>query len=68
MSIKTLEDKINPIGNSVDMTRHARSGPYQCHCKAELTNWRDQQAALRHGAVLFDQSYHVTDHYIDGLT
>ena len=66
MSIKTLEDKIRSVGNPVDMLRNAPSGPYQFPIKAEFTNWRDEQEAWRHGAVLFDQSFHMTDHYIEG--
>lgn len=66
MKIKTLEDKINAIGNPVDMLRNAQAGPYQFPIKAEFTNWRDEQEAWRHGAVLFDQSFHMTDHYIKG--
>ena len=66
MAIRTLEDKIRSAGNPVDMLRNAPSGPYQFPIKAEFTNWRDEQEAWRHGAVLFDQSFHMTDHYIEG--
>ena len=66
MSVKTLEDKIRSAGNPVDMLRNASTGPYQFPVKAEFTNWRDEQEAWRHGAVLFDQSFHMTDHYIEG--
>ena len=66
MSVKTLEDKIRVVGNPVDMLRNAPSGPYQFPVKAEFMNWRDEQEAWRHGAVLFDQSFHMTDQYIEG--
>ena len=66
MSVKTLEDKIRSVGNPVDMLRNAPSGPYQFPIKAEFSNWRDEQEAWRHGAVLFDQSFHMTDQYIEG--
>ena len=66
MSVRTLEDKIRLAGNPVDMLRNAPSGPYQFPIKAEFTNWRDEQEAWRHGAVLFDQSFHMTDQYIEG--
>lgn len=66
MAIRTLEDKINAIGNPVEMLRNAQAGPYQFPIKAEFTNWRDEQEAWRNGAVLFDQSFHMTDHYIEG--
>ncbi|MEM7303558.1 MAG: aminomethyl transferase family protein [Pseudomonadota bacterium] len=66
MSARTLEDKIGEIGNPVEMLRNAQAGPYQFPIKAEFTNWRDEQEAWRNGAVLFDQSFHMTDHYIQG--
>lgn len=66
MCAQTLEDKINAIGNPVEMLRNAPSGPYQFPIRAEFTNWRDEQEAWRNGAVLFDQSFHMTDHYIEG--
>ena len=65
MSFRTLEDKIKTIGNPVEMLRNASAGPYQFPIKAEFTNWRDEQKTWRSGAVLFDQSFHMTDHYIE---
>jgi len=62
----TLENKIKSAGNPVDMLRNAATGPYQFPIKAEFSNWRDEQEAWRNGAVLFDQSFHMTDHYIEG--
>ncbi len=32
----------------------------------EFTNWRDEQGAWRNSAVLFDQSHHMVDIYIEG--
>lgn len=66
MSVRSLEDKIAAIGDPVRMLRNAPSGPYQFPIRAEFTNWRDEQEAWRNGAVLFDQSFHMTDHYIEG--
>ena len=66
MTIRTLEDKIKAAGNPADMLRNAQLGPYQFPIKAEFTNWRDEQEAWRNGAVLFDQSFHMTDHHIEG--
>jgi len=66
MFVKTLADKIGVSGNVVEMLRNAQAGPYQFPIKAEFTNWRDEQEAWRTGAVLFDQSFHMTDHYIEG--
>jgi glycine cleavage system aminomethyltransferase T len=32
----------------------------------EYTNWRDEQAAWKQTATLFDQSFHMTDVYFKG--
>lgn len=66
MARRNLEQKIREIGNPVDMLRNAPSGPYEFPIKSEFSNWRDEQEAWRNTAVLFDQSYHMTDHYIEG--
>ena len=66
MTIKTLNEKIQSIGNAVEMLRNNQLGPYQFPIKSEFSNWRDEQEAWRRGAVLFDQSFHMTDHYIQG--
>lgn len=66
MTVQSLEDKIRATGNPVDMLRNAPVGPYQFPIKSEFSNWRDEQEAWRKTAVLLDQSYHMTDHYIEG--
>jgi glycine cleavage system aminomethyltransferase T len=66
MSKVSLEDKIQEYGSPVNMLRNAKAGPYQFPVKSEFTNWRDEQEAWRKTAVLLDQSYHMTDHYIEG--
>lgn len=66
MTAISLEAKIASIGNPVDMLRNAPSGPYQFPIKAEFSNWRDEQTAWRTGAVLFDQSFHMTDLHVRG--
>ena|SRR5579871_689582 len=33
---------------------------------SEYTNWRDEQRAWQQTCVLFNQSYHMTDMYVDG--
>ena len=35
-------------------------------CPSEFSNWRDEQAAWRKTCVLFDQSHHMVDLYIEG--
>ncbi|MYF90512.1 MAG: hypothetical protein F4186_15025, partial [Boseongicola sp. SB0676_bin_33] len=66
MSVLTLQDRIDEAGDPLEMLRTAPSGPYQFPIKAEFSNWRDEQEAWRQGAVLFDQSFHMTDLYIEG--
>jgi len=63
---KNLEEKLNQYKNPVEMLRNAPSGPYEFPIKSQFTNWRDEQEAWRKTAVLFDQSYHMTDHYMEG--
>jgi len=66
MFYKSLEEKIQQVGNPVDMLRNAPGGPYVFPIQSEYTNWRDEQESWRKTAVLFDQSYHMTDHYMEG--
>jgi glycine cleavage system aminomethyltransferase T len=66
MSHQSLEDRIQQIGNPVDMLRNAPLGPYVFPIQSEFTNWRDEQESWRKTAVFFDQSYHMTDHFIEG--
>lgn len=66
MTDKNLETKINRIGSAVDMLRNSQIGPYLFPIEPEYTNWRDEQEAWRSTAILFDQSYHMTDLYIEG--
>ncbi len=49
------------------MLRNSQIGPYAFPgVPAEFTNWRDEQRAWRESCVLFDQSHHMTDLYIEG--
>lgn len=66
MAAKSLEDKIQAIGNPVEMLRNATGGPYVFPIPSELSNWRDEQESWRKTAVFFDQSHHMTDHYFHG--
>ena len=66
MAIRSLEDKIQHFGNAVEMLRNATEGPYAFPIPSEFSNWRDEQESWRRTAVFFDQSYHMTDHYIRG--
>jgi vanillate/3-O-methylgallate O-demethylase len=66
MSKKTLEDILREV-NAVDLLRNSQIGAYVYPVvPAEYTNWRDEQAAWRKTCVLFDQSHHMVDIYIEG--
>ena len=64
---KSLEDVLKAAGNPVQMLRNSQIGAYVYPVVApEFHNWRDEQAAWRESAVLFDQSHHMVDLYIRG--
>jgi len=66
MNIQSLEQKIRATGNPVEMLRNSQIGPYVFPIPSEFTNWRDEQEAWQHTAVLMDLSYHMTDIYFEG--
>jgi vanillate/3-O-methylgallate O-demethylase len=54
-------------GNTVEMLRNSQIGAYVYPVVApEFSNWRTEQWAWRHSAVLFDQTHHMVDLYIRG--
>lgn len=65
--IKSLEDKIQASGgNPATMLQNSPIGRYVYPIPAEFSNWMDEQRAWRETAVLFDQSFHMTDLYVKG--
>jgi vanillate/3-O-methylgallate O-demethylase len=66
MQGESLECKIQRIGSPVRMLRNAPQGAYEFPMPAEYSNWRDEQRAWRATAVLFNQSFHMTDIYFKG--
>ena len=67
MAHKNLEDVLKAARNPVDLLRNSRIGAYVYPTvPSEFSNWRDEQAAWRKSAVLFDQSHHMVDIYIKG--
>ena len=67
MSRRSLEDVLAGAKSPVELLRNSQIGPYAFPgVPAEFTNWRDEQRAWRESCVLFDQSYHMTDLYIEG--
>lgn len=66
MSYRSLEDKLQAVGNPAAMMQNAPTGRYVYPIPAEFTNWIEEQRAWRESAVLFDQSFHMTDLYVRG--
>jgi vanillate/3-O-methylgallate O-demethylase len=67
MAAQSLQDVLNNAGNTVKMLRNSQLGAYVYPVVApEFHNWRDEQWAWQHSAVLFDQSHHMVNLYIRG--
>jgi vanillate/3-O-methylgallate O-demethylase len=67
MAQRTLEDVLQASGNAVDMVRNSQIGAYIYPVVApEFSNWRDEQRAWRESCVLFDQSHHMVNLYVEG--
>lgn len=67
MIVRSLEDKIRDSGGDpLEMMRQAQTSTYVFPLAAEYSNWRDEQRSWRETAVLFDQSHHMTDLYVEG--
>jgi vanillate/3-O-methylgallate O-demethylase len=63
---ENLEQKITRIGDPVTMLRNSPAGHYEFPIPNEFSNWGDEQAAWHDTAILFDQSFHMTDVYFRG--
>src|SRR6202140_2427966 len=67
MSRQSLEDLLRTVGNPVNLLRNSQIGAYVYPVvPAEYTNWRDEQRAWRETCVLFDQSHHMVEQYVEG--
>jgi syringate O-demethylase len=67
MSHKNLEELMQAAGGPVKLLRNSQTGPYVYPVvPPEYTNWRDEQRSWQVGCVLFNQSYHMTDTYMEG--
>jgi glycine cleavage system aminomethyltransferase T len=67
MSEKNLEALLQEKSGPVNLLRNSKIGAHVYPVvPAEYTNWRDEQNAWQHSCVLFNQSYHMTDMYVEG--
>lgn len=67
MTNKSLEDVLQGGVNPVDMLRNSKVGAYVYPVVPyEFSNWRDEQEAWRETCVLFDQTHHMVDLYVEG--
>ena len=67
MSHTNLESVLKGAGNPVELLRNSQIGAYIYPVvPAEFTNWRDEQKAWRETAVLFDQSHHMVNFFLEG--
>ncbi|HUK34038.1 MAG TPA: hypothetical protein VLV86_09025, partial [Vicinamibacterales bacterium] len=67
MSVRSLEDVLQAAGNPVTLLRNSQTGPYVYPVvPPEFSNWRDEQRAWRESCIFFNQSYHMTDMYMEG--
>ncbi|AJP70673.1 syringate O-demethylase [Sphingomonas hengshuiensis] len=65
--MSNLEQVIGEAGDIVALLRNQQTGPNAYPgVPAEYSNWREEQWAWQHGAVLFNQSYHMVDLAIEG--
>jgi len=66
MTGKNLEALLQTT-TPVKLLRNSEIGPYVYPVvQSEYTNWRDEQRAWQQTCVLFNQSYHMTDMYVEG--
>jgi vanillate/3-O-methylgallate O-demethylase len=67
MAPKNLEDVLTAAGDTVKLLRNSPIGAYVYPVvPSEYSNWREEQRAWRETAVLFDQSHHMANLYLEG--
>src|SRR5262249_2226366 len=67
MAARNLEEILAAAGNTVQMLRNSQLGAYVYPVvPAEFSNWRSEQWAWQHSAVLFDQTHHMVNLYLRG--
>jgi glycine cleavage system aminomethyltransferase T len=64
--METLQQKLDRYSSPLEMLRTSQMGPYQFPIPSEFSNWREEQRAWRESIALMDQSFHMTDLYVEG--
>jgi vanillate/3-O-methylgallate O-demethylase len=67
MAARNLEEILAAAANTVQLLRNSQLGAYVYPVVAsEFSNWRSEQWAWQHSAVLFDQTHHMVNLYLRG--
>jgi len=67
MSQNNLEQLLQSVKSPVDLLKNSQIGAYVYPVvPTEFSNWRDEQRAWRETCILFDQTHHMVDIYIEG--
>ena len=67
MRSESLQDLLQRVGNPADLLRNSKVGAYIYPVvPPEFTNWRDEQRGWRETCVIFDQSHHMVEQYLEG--
>src|SRR4029077_7631133 len=62
-----LQSVLDAAGTTVELLRNAQAGAYVYPVVPdEFSNWRREQKAWRETAVLFDQSHHMVNLFMNG--
>jgi vanillate/3-O-methylgallate O-demethylase len=67
MTPSNLQQLLDQSGNTVELLRNSQIGAYIYPVVPyEFSNWRREQKAWQHSAVLFDQSHHMVNLFLRG--
>ena len=64
--MKTLQQMIDEVGNPATMLQNAPTGAFEFPVQSMWSNLIDESEAWRKTAILFDQSFHMTELRIKG--
>lgn len=66
MAFESLQGAIDRVGNPAEFLRNRAARPFTFPIAPEVSNWRSEQRAWRASCVLFDQSHHMWDTFLNG--